>query len=68
MIYRALLRYGYSNFSLEIMEFCEASQAVVREQHYLDLLNPEYNILKIAGSSLGKKHSEETLAKLKGRT
>lgn len=31
----------------------------------LDLLNPEYNILKIAGSSFGLKHSSETIAKLK---
>lgn len=34
------------------------------EQHYIDLLKPEYNILKKAGSSLGFKHSEETLKKL----
>ena len=68
MIYKALLKYGYSNFSLEILEFCEASEAVAREQHYMDIVKPEYNIFKIAGSSLGKKHSEETLAKLKGRT
>lgn len=33
----------------------------------MDLLKPEYNILKIAGSSLGFKHTEETMAILKGR-
>jgi hypothetical protein len=33
-----------------------------REQYYLDLLKPEYNILKVAGSSLGFKHSEESRA------
>lgn len=31
------------------------------------MLNPEYNILQIAGSLLGYKHSEETLEKLKNR-
>ena len=36
-----------------------------REQYYLDCLKPEYNILKIAGSSLGFKHSEETKVKIK---
>ena len=36
-----------------------------RELYYLDLLQPEYNILKIAGSSLGFKHSESTIAKFK---
>ena len=32
-----------------------------REQFYIDKLNPEYNILKIAGSNLGYKHSEASL-------
>lgn len=38
---------------------------MVREQYYIDSLNPEYNILKMAGSRLGHKHSEETKAKLR---
>jgi len=37
-----------------------------REQFYLDSLMPEYNILKIAGSSLGFKYTEESLAKRSG--
>lgn len=64
-IYAALLKYGYSSFSLEILEYCDRSIAVSREQYYIDLLNPEYNILKKAGSSLGYKHSEETIEKLR---
>jgi len=36
-----------------------------REQYYLDLLQPEYNVLKVAGSSLGFKHREESLAKVR---
>jgi group I intron endonuclease len=67
MIYRSLLKYGYSVFTLEILEYCKPSEVFSREQYYLDLLKPDYNILKIAGSSLGFKHSEETIAKLKGR-
>jgi group I intron endonuclease len=35
-----------------------------REQYYLDSLKPQYNILKVAGSPLGTKHSEETKAAL----
>lgn len=31
----------------------------------MDLLKPEYNILKIAGTTLGRKHSLETIAKIK---
>ena len=64
MIYKALLKYGYSNFTLEILEYCDPKDLIKREQYYLDLIKPEYNILIIAGSRLGKKHSEETLAKM----
>jgi hypothetical protein len=59
-IYRALLKYGHSNFSLDILEYCEPNVIISREQYYIDFLNPEYNILKKAGSNLGFKHSEAT--------
>jgi group I intron endonuclease len=60
-IHNALLKYGYSNFTLDILEYCEGVDPVLREQFYLDVLKPEYNILQQAGSSLGFKHSEKTL-------
>jgi group I intron endonuclease len=60
-IHNALVKYGYSNFKLEILEYCNINDAILREQYYLDNLNPEYNILEKAGSSLGFKHSEKTL-------
>lgn len=66
-INRALLNHGYSNFSLEIIEYCEKEKAVSREQYYMDFLKPEYNILPTAGSSLGFRHSEETLIKMRDR-
>ena len=59
---RSLLKYGYSNFNLEILEYCEPSDVLLREQQYIDLLKPEYNILKLAGSSLGFKHNEKSLS------
>lgn len=59
-IYRALLKYGYENFHLEILEYCNKESVIRREQYYINLLNPEYNILKIAGSTLGFKHSSYT--------
>lgn len=65
LINRALLKYGYSNFSLEILEYCEPSVVVEREQYYMDLFQPEYNLLPKAGSRLGHKHSEETIEKLR---
>jgi hypothetical protein len=64
IISRALLKYGYSNFRLEILEYCEPANCINREQYYIDLLNPEYNILKTAGSRLGSKHSKAAIKKI----
>lgn len=64
VINRALLKYGYSNFSLEILEYCDIADLTKREQYYMDKLNPKYNTLKIAGSSSGYKQSEETKVKI----
>ena len=61
LICKALLKYGYAGFRLEILEYCSISIVLDREQFYIDKLNPEYNILKIAGSNLGYKHSEASL-------
>lgn len=64
-IHAALLKYGYENFNLEILEYCKADELLIREQYYLDLLIPEYNILTRAYSLLGFKHSSENIAKFK---
>ena len=64
IISRALIKYGYANFSVSILEYCDRCDLTAREQHYLDKFNPQYNILKIAGSSLGFKQSEETRLKI----
>lgn len=67
IICKALIKYGYAKFTLEVLEYCPVENLLEREQYYLDLLKPKYNILKIAGSTLGYKHSEETIAKFKLR-
>lgn len=54
-IYKALLKYGHSNFRLDILEYCDKEFLIKREQYYINLLKPEYNILKVAGSRLGYK-------------
>jgi GIY-YIG catalytic domain len=64
-IHKALIKYGYSNFKLEIIEYCETDNCIKKEQFYIELLQPEYNILKIAGSSKGYKHTKENLDKIK---
>lgn len=65
IIYRALLKYGYENFSLEIIEYCDKISVINKEQYYIDLLKPEYNLCFKAGSSLGRVTREETRAKLR---
>ena len=57
-ICKGLLKYGHAGFKLEILEFCSVDILMAREQYYLDKLQPEYNILKSSGSSLGYKHTE----------
>lgn len=79
---RAYNKYGQQSFVLDILELVtENSQLEVREQYWLDLLKPEYNIRifatnnngikrtdefkeKVRNNLLGRKHSEETKAKI----
>jgi group I intron endonuclease len=71
-ISKALLHYTYSAFSLTIIEFIsikdlslEGTRQLIleREQANINLFLPEYNILKIAGSLLGYKHTIELIEK-----
>jgi len=63
-ISRALLKYSYSVFSLEILEYCDIDILISKEQYYINLFEPEYNTLKTASSRLGLKHSELTKQKM----
>lgn len=62
-ISKAIIKYGYLNFSMTILEYCDKSNLMGREQYYLDKLNPQYNILKVRGSSLNSKFSKEANTK-----
>lgn len=62
---RSLLKHGFSNFRLEILEYCDIADLLKREQYYMDILKPEYNIVETAGSTLGYKHTPESLAKMR---
>lgn len=64
-VYSAILKYGYSNFQLEILEYCTKENAISREQYYFNLLKPEYNLNSVAGSRFGSPHSEETKQKMR---
>ncbi len=67
-INRSLLKHGYPNFSLTILEFCDMDSLVSREKHFFDVYSPEYNILKTPGSpdrGKGWTHSEATVEKIR---
>ena len=61
-ICRALLKHDYSNFSLEILEYCEPDKCLIREKHYISLYKPEYNIVQdpTLNPMSGRQHSEKT--------
>jgi len=51
-------KYGEQNFRFEVVEECPPAQCIMREQYYFDTLHPEYNILQIAGSCRGYRHTD----------
>lgn len=67
IITRAMRKYKLENFSLAILEFCNSDIKVCSnlEQKWIDYYKPNYNTLKIAGSSSGFSHKIETIHKLK---
>jgi hypothetical protein len=57
----AILKDDRSNFSLEILEYCEPSKCLEREGFYQKKLKPEYNIAKEPSAPMsGRKHSDKT--------
>lgn len=72
-IYSSILKHGLSDFSLEILEYCNPSFLLEREKWYFGLLLPEYNLAKEPSSPmLGRTLSEESKTKIssarKGKT
>lgn len=64
----ALLKYGYSNFSLTILEHCTIDALMDREKFYINLYSGEYNVLKEPDSpSRGKawQHSAESIENMR---
>lgn len=69
LLQRAFSKYGESSFIFEILETVEETSLLTREQFFLDTLktyDPSigYNICKVAGSQLGRKHTEDSKAKI----
>lgn len=61
---KAFNKYSIENFQVLILEICEPIKCLEREQHYLNVLQPHYNLEKVAGSSLGRKVSDVTANKI----
>jgi group I intron endonuclease len=57
-------KHGKDSLVFSVVELCDRDKLIEREQLYIDTLNPEFNICKIAASVLGIKRSEETKKKM----
>lgn len=73
---KAIHKYGLENFAFLILEYYPGFikkenltgahiKLLELETSWIQKLNPEYNILNIAGSSLGYKHTKKTREKMK---
>lgn len=67
----AVKKYGLSEFAFLVLEMVpqdsktDSTLLLNREDYYLHTLKPEYNIAPLASNTVGWKHSEESLAKMR---
>ena len=65
-ISNSILKYGHGSFSVVILHILSNTSTSVKkcviskEQEYINLHKPVYNLNPIAGSSMGFKHSDES--------
>lgn len=60
-------KYGEDEFEFDVLEFCQKDVLILREQALIDTFDSVvsgFNILPIAGNTLGYRHSDETKRKL----
>jgi len=64
-ICNSLIKHGYFNFSLTILEYCSPSKCLEREAFYWKLFKPEYNIAQDSTAPMsGRTHSDATKTKI----
>lgn len=62
---RAWKKHGPGGFVFRALELgVLVEDLILREQHHINALKPEYNIARHAGSALGVRHTAETKAKI----
>lgn len=64
LLQRAYYKYGESCFIFLTLENCVFENLTIREQYWIDILKPEYNLAPVAGSQLGYRHTEEAKANM----
>lgn len=60
----AVSKHGLDAFRFEPLLICDPKDLLFYEQRALDVLNPEYNLARVAGNTLGTKRTVETRAKI----
>lgn len=62
---RHVWRYGINDLEFSILKKCFPEELLKWEQHFIDTLQPSFNICKTAGSKLGTRHSPDTRIRMK---
>jgi group I intron endonuclease len=57
-------KYGKKNFVMTLIEKCEKEELPLREQYYIDSLNPDYNICTKVEGRWGLTHTKEVKNKI----
>lgn len=57
-------KYGMDDLEFDILLICDKWSLIDREQFFIDLMNPWFNVCPTAGSNLGRKMSAESCAKM----
>lgn len=65
ILLRSWIKYGEKAFVFSVLEECTNLQLAERENYYISLLKPAYNICPIAYSQVGRKLSAEHKEKLR---
>ena len=60
-------KHSLDNFNYIVLVLCSEEELIVKEQFYLDFLNPYFNVLKKAYSLEGYKHSNEAKIKISNK-
>ena len=67
LISKALKKYGMVNFKLFILEHTNTDNVIEREQYWIDVLKPEYNINPKASGTTGFTHTLSSKLKMKSK-